>query len=437
MRTAWPAAIALGLVLVGGLAIQQLGSQAPPPERSVRARGAEGRRAASALLAELELAGASWTAPPGELPRGAEPTGLLWMPRPLPPSERVRSPRAAADGLDGVHDRLGYLRFVEAGGTLVVPVTAETEAFLVEGLGLADLEGLIVGLPASTARVRTRATVATLATLATVATVATLATRATRATRASGESLTLDWPEGEVFAELDPGGPAVPVLVDETGRVLVLEWPVGRGLVALLGSDHFLSSAAIGDADHGVLFVRLVEEWARGRRVWFDEYALGGWRPPSLASLLLGPRLGWLVAHLVFLLILAACRSAWVGRFPRDPDAIELTAPLARARAGASLLERAGRWQLLAERLVRGVVGRLAIQLHASAGESHPTTGEELALVLEHAGIGDRERRWSRELDPSRVHDAEGLEDLGRSVRALERRVHERTRGRRRSAPLG
>jgi hypothetical protein len=128
--------------------------------------------------------------------------------------------------------------------------------------------------------------------------------------------------------------------------------PVGSGQLVLLGDDSFLANEKLRERDHALFAVRLAEEFARGGRILFDEYALGLWQPRTAITLLGSEHLLLATLQIVALLLLALWRSAWAREFPRDPRPLESASPLLRARALASLLARAGRTDVL-ERFAR------------------------------------------------------------------------------------
>jgi hypothetical protein len=235
--------------------------------------------------------------------------------------------RAGAFGLEH------YRTFLEAGGNLVLPASDAAREFLAESLGI-DPSAIPASSASAPAGVRT-------------------------IVGAGGETMEVDVAEGGVLLPVPPGFLAQPILSTEgTGggdlEILAAALPVGRGSVVLLGDDTFLANTHIGEHDHAILAVRLAEWLAPGKRVLFDEYALGTWSPGSPASILASPILFLATLHALLLLGILVVRAAWSREFPRDPLSQATVSPLLRARALAGLLARAGRFDVLSKMLVEG-----------------------------------------------------------------------------------
>jgi hypothetical protein len=165
---------------------------------------------------------------------------------------------------------------------------------------------------------------------------------------------------------------------------------LGQGRLVLRAGGSWTDNAHLGRGDAALALVRVLER-VRGGRVLFDEYALGAGEHRSPVDLAVS-RAGWLFsAHLVLLALLAVAHHAWVREFPRDAPPLGELAPLARARAEAGFLLRAGHVDALAEMLREGALGSLR-------------------------DPADRER-WTSALGSRTVHDLDGLVQLDRDLR--------------------
>lgn len=439
------AVLAAVFVLAGSILLSTAGSPGNTVARSVGNTEDNGRRAAFLLLEELGFEPEVWNRRPGLLPRGAH---VLVLPQvPLDAAEHAQRAVAdeveaetgdveagelepeelgtdAADGesqdateaVDDAYDLVRaaglraprhYRRFLEQGGRVVVALDQAMLDFLRDELGLELFAGAeALELEPAPTRVELVAPL-------------------------GGEQLELDVAEPSRLDELGPGIVAESLANDPAGEPLVVEVPVGRGGLVLLASDSFLDNDALRDADHARLLVRLVEGLDRGGRLLFDESALGLARPESRVALAFTPDTRLLSLHALALLLAAVWLLAWPREFPRDPVPHAAVAPVARARAQASLALRAGHPETLASLLRTATLRRLMRRARLS-----PVAGE----TLEHA-LG----RWTdqrsdlprahvaqlRELFESReVRSREDLAQLDTELRALEAvatGAHERT----------
>jgi hypothetical protein len=383
----------LVLLLALALTAQFLTPSDEPESGSAVSSLPAGRRALLLLLRDLGFEADAWNEAPGGLPRGG---GLVWLarvPEPLPTvdldsgkeegaSEEkeeesqgedpavVEDPAPPSPAARDLRAPAHYRRFLDEGGTMILHFDDDARKFLVEELGLSECEDVHVSR------------------------VAPAGVRHVRDSR--GEELEVEVEEGGVLVPPTAGSIAQDLWwggteSSEGEEALATMIPVGSGQVVLLGDDSFLANEKIGERDHALLAVRLVEEFARGGRVLFDEYALGLWRPRTAVGLIASPMLLLATLHIVALLLLGFWRSAWVREFPRDPPALESISPLLRARALASLLVRAGRLDVLARHLREGTRRRIS---RRSPGAS------EAMRVLEGSTCASAEEleRWNERL---------------------------------------
>lgn len=360
----------LALLVLLAVTAQFLTPGDEPKAGSAASSEPEGRRALLLLLRELGFRSEIWSEAPGALPRGG---GLVWMARapskpftlelpavpelpepsgegdaseteqttePAPDPDTETSAAAASPAALGLRATSHYRRFLEEGGTMVLHFDDRARKFLVEELGLAACEDVHASR------------------------VAVAGVRHVRDHR--GEELEIQVEEGGVLLP-PPAGSVGEALwwggaaSAEGEDVLATMVPVGSGQLVLLGDDSFLSNEKLRDHDHALFAVRLAEEFARGGRILFDEYALGLWRPRTALTLLASPSLLLATLQIAALLLLALWSAAWVREFPRDPRALESASPLNRARALASLLARAGRFDVLGRLLQEGSLRRIAL----------------------------------------------------------------------------
>lgn len=431
----------IALVIVGQALLPDVSDRDGGSTSSARSAG---RRALLLVFGELGFEPEVWARPPGALPRGRH---LLWMataptwteaapdePPPdvtdTPPAEpdpktarEARKKRARAADPDparrtrhGLHAPRHYLRFVESGGTLVLPWTTHTRHFLADALAIEGIETFTVAEHAS----------------------AELATRRVRL--ASGAELDVRWPQGASLPDELCDSLAQPLwftadsLAGAHADVLAATITIGDGRVVLLASDAFVSNGELGALQDGELAVRLVEEQGAIERVLFDEYALGEWQPESALELAFSPGLAPTTWHVFLLLALFVWMHAWVRAFPRDPEALGQLSPLSRAQAQANVLERARRHSVLAGFARRAALTRL--QKAAGLGRvthelATPAAIElELGRIAERLALRDELAAWLQVWLKRRVTNARELDALQAELDAVVERAAGRARER-------
>jgi hypothetical protein len=406
------------LLLIVGAALLGGGSAGHGRPGSAFSTGDAGRRAAFLLLDELGFEVRAWTREPGLL-AGDFPLSksVLFIagvpPQPVTVGSRSHSEEAEFRSGRRLRDRRHYLRYMEQGGTIVCHADSELLGFFEETLELdplaemrrlheEELDDLISG----------------------------------SAFLDSGEELALEWPvwphprsdwntdrAGTMDLEV--------LLADAQERPVAYSLEIERGRLVLLGCEEDpFENDAIAEADHGLLLVRLAEEFAGEGPVLFDEYALGLWSPTSPLELAFAPSSLLFTLHLVFLGVLLFWSAAWCRAFTRDPEVFEGVSPLMRARGFAALLVRHKRFDLLGQLLRRGVLrrlGRRAGRRHGEDDSLRPLKVEEVEPILSALMPGGgraslRKARAAFLAEPP--GSAEALEDLGTELAALEAALH-------------
>lgn len=404
---------ALLLVLVGVL-LAILPSPGSVRARSVFSTTPSGLRALYLLCESLGFQVEPWSKAPGELAtpsqaKGGSSQGTLLVLAHLPEAPPAL-PGVLTEGRSGEtparrsRDLVHYRAFVEQGGTLLLLGARQEEIdFLGEALGWTDFVELEdASLFESPGLARDIVLVGD-----------------ERLVLAASVRRHLRPREPEV------GPPAGTILVRaEDGSALVLARAVGAGRVVLssLPLDGLDNRALAKDGEPALVFVRVLEGLAPLRRVLFDEYALGGWRPEAASSLAFSSRLAGLSLHVLLILFLLGWRATWSGPFPRDPVPWLAASPLARAQGFGRTLARAGRFDLLTRLLRGGVLGRW----EARAGRrSTAADAEELPERLRALAAGDGARLARMEaLFLGRAPTSEGeLARLDAELRALEGRL--------------
>ncbi len=378
------AALGAALVLLLLVLLAVLPGQGEARAHSVLSAEDDGLRAAYLTLENLGFPVAPWSAAPGEL---AGPGTVLVLPAlpaappPLPAALAQADERAQSERPRRGRELAHYRRFVEEGGTLLVPAAdADALTFLRDGLGLAALAGLEAvefeprGL---TVQVGLRGPFqgAGLLTFAGGGAVALADAPLARFSGARAD---------EILAR------------SERDEVLCLRRAAGAGSVVLLGLalEPLENGALAEQPEPALVLVRTLEELAPIERVLFDEYALGGWRPASFTRLAFSPDLAWLSLHALLFGLLLAWRAAWSGPFPRDPERVLAASPLARARGFGRLLARAGRFELLTRLLRTGVLQRW----EARAGRRAAGAEDEAVLTARLATLAGGDERLRAQL---------------------------------------
>ncbi len=348
-------ALALVLIAVAAVLLGVEGDR-PTVAGSSLSTGPEGRRAAFLALRSLGFAPEAFDRTPSELPRAA---ALLVLARRPELSGSIPAPGEERGDRSELDDRLArtlhgahfYRRFVDEGGVLLAPASAEVLAWLAEDWDLARLPVDEILEPEDSARdvaaVFARPGLAALAggpapaavPESTPADAPSVDDRA-RAPHSARVPFAVAWDGVRPFARSAVARDEV-LLELASGEPAAVRLTLGRGALVLLPDVDFLANEALGEADHGLLLVRLIETVAPSERLLFDEYALGGWRPPGPLAVAFSPRTRGAAWHLAALALATLWALAWVREFARDPLAIEPRSALVRAQAEASLMQRA------------------------------------------------------------------------------------------------
>ncbi|MBK7641589.1 MAG: hypothetical protein IPJ19_00840 [Planctomycetes bacterium] len=351
------------LVAVLGLALvaQSLRDKPHGESHSVTSAEGDGRRGYFLLLQELGFQPLEWRSAPGKLPRGEN---LLWLPRrpePWRPREETEPGPDQPNLLPG-HALSNYRNFVADGGTLVAAASDTLLEFLKEELGIAAVDEVSLRAQGERSKHSVRLE--------------------------SGEQLALELDERGLMHPFPAHSPWRELWIVENEEsehgpedLAAAEIPYGAGRVVLLADDSFLDNDELRKEQNALAGVRLVEQLARGGRLYFDEYALGTWEPESALSLSASPQVFLFSAHALALLVLFLWARAYARAFPRDPPPRARASPLERAEALARLWKSSGRTRLAAQAL------RAAAQ-RWSGPRSAAAELEALAIELERKGKG-------------------------------------------------
>ncbi len=409
--------VVVGLILLMGALISQLPSDSSALDESALSAEPGGKRALYLALSELGFPARIWTDRPSELPRGE---GLLWLsavpkyPDGVADLVDLESTPAQAQTAISPHDPAHYRRFMDEGGTILCALSADgmTE-FLANELEIAiPLEGF------EAEGHRGKASLHFIPT-----------DEALECSKIRG----LD-PE---YADSIPGGIVDGLLVsssvhapselrDESeesaarlaeGVPGLIRIPVGRGSLVLMVSDRAFTNEYLRVADHGRMAVRLAEEYARGKPILFDEYALGRWSPGSWTTMATSNRLILLSIHLVLTLALLSWSLAWVRAFPRDAKPAEPLSALARVRSRASLFLRGGRPSLLAHQLRSGTLRALYVREKLRRRANEEGYEGEIEELLGGTAEPEEARSW---VDRLAVRDEMSRDELVEFKEKLE-----------------
>jgi hypothetical protein len=411
------AVLLIGVVLLSVLLAFLPSTPTLDESGTVRSPRPLGRRGLYLLLQESGFDARAFVDAPRDLPRDRS---LLWLPC-APTSKMPAQGRGILRG--GMPERVGlhrlahYKTFVESGGTILLAAGEDTQRFLVDTLGLAEAEELELEKDTGDGAVEVLT--------------------------GGGEVLALSGGVTGAFRQLDQNSPARALWTvehDGAAHPFAVEFPTGLGAVVVLANDAFTENRNIGDADHALAAVRLVEELAPGGTCLFSEYEAGHWDPPSTLALLFGPKLVLVTLHGLVLLGLFVWMQGFARAFSRDPEPLALFSPYLRARSLADVLARGRRTRTLGAMLRAGALERyrrIARQRTNRAAEREEG-GPALARVREAdvtefaraAGVADLEGRLTELLVQRADQDDAGLDALDARLRAMERELETRMRAR-------
>lgn len=238
-----------------------------------------------------------------------------------------------------------------------------------------------------------------------------------------GDELEVEWAhefEGPLSSEFTPWA------TSEDGTARIVSLPVGSGELVLIADAEVFSNESLRESDAGWLFVRLIESFDRTGNIFFDQYALGLWRPQTTLEYAFSGGFLQLSVQFSILLLLVVWRLVWIGRFPRDPEPYELVSPLLRVQSQAQILERAGRFDVLARWRLRGLVARAQKYWKINVSPRPEETEEEretrtLRELQRRSGIDVQSRRVSSLANRVRNHDA--LEEFDDDMDELEEQL--------------
>ncbi len=422
MKTSRKEAV-LGAVILVGIILLSLSLSLLPSntgsegEGSVSSSRPLGRRGLYLLLNETGFDARAFADAPRDLPHDQS---ILWLPR--APTETM--PEQSSSLLSkGDPERIGlhrleyYKSFVEGGGTIVLAAGEDTKRFLEDALGLTeahDLE-LDTAVPGDVERVRT----------------------------SGGLDVELSGAVSGAFEDFDQGGKARAIWTveqNESALPFAVEFPSGLGAVVVLASDQFVENRHIGEHQHALAALRLVEELSKGDPILFSEYEAGRWDPPSPLAMLFGRNLFLASMHGVLLLGLFVWMHGHARAFARDPEPLALFSPYLRARSLADVFTRGRRVGTLAALLRSGALARYRAIARLHPRRAGPTVANAAALprvgepdvvqFAREAGLADLEESLKDVLVRRSVANTADLDALDARLEHMEREIERRIHGR-------
>ena len=459
----------LAVLLAFGLLLEMLPSGLDRAPASVRSSEPNGRHVVFEVLRELGIRAKAWTDSPGGLPATGD---LLFLPvaPEAPPgygdlAEDERAPIRSPNNRR-LRDPRHYVRFVESGGTLLLPASSDALEFLIDTCELADFEDVSLRALLTWDTGDEVIAAASLEDLvdriseeagvtwgdddppdSDESVDAVMEAIGTWVVFPTGERFKVDWRPARRFGAPGIESPFEVELTDEQGRALALSYPHGNGhIVVLVPELEFLDNAHIDEPGNALLAVRLIERFAANGAVYFDEYVLGGWVPDSAIELAFAPQNFPFSAHLIVLVVLLLWSSAWARQFPRDPIQWSPVSAMMRAKGFASMIVRARRWDTLANMLRGGVLRRLAhrqgIRLATTPFASTEAEARERTVALDTDAVhevvaslfgvtDEKGARRAERLFTRAIESEDDLERLGHELNRLEERAlvhtHEET----------
>jgi hypothetical protein len=409
------------VLFVAAMWITSSGKKVGGTPRSVDSYQSDGRALAYKVLEGVQFDVDSWMQAPQFLPNSG---GVLFMPG-VPVENFGRPPGEELDPHQRPRNAELYGEFVRAGGALVLPYTEENVAWLRESCSLVVPDWAPTDEFGSFDVTLDTGESLTLNAFSTVT--------ETGDDEEEEDSAESDEAEGEeehdLVAEeweLDPDAAWTDFAMGAEDRPFISWSAQGYGRVVLLAGDRWLENDILQEAQNALLLVRLVEAMQTTGPVLFDEFALGRWVPQTKFEVMISPAMRAATVQLLLVCLIFVLLYAWVREFPRDPERPRLD-PRLRAQAQVAWLERAGRFDLLADDLQQGVLARLQARLGLRAADRRLPVGQRLQQDLDsievHLPTQLAKSPWRGLFSPSAVQNKRELEQLGRDLRHLERTV--------------
>ncbi len=415
MNRKLPAILLFALLAILSVLSWLVPSAGTPQTQGARSSSDEGRRGLVRLLQEFGFDANRWDQRPGALAAGP---GLVWLAQlphgvepDLPESDAAEPEDASGSAplREALRRSLSnpehYRRFAAGGGSVLVEVSEPQQLtrlatdfgfFEIEHLELAQRseESFAAGAPPTAKWI-------------------------------SGEPLEVSVPESHGFAGLESVALANVLLEDARSSALIVELPIGRGRLVLCSIGAVFHNASLSTYDHAVVCVRLAERLSNGGAIRIDESSGLGGGSPSLLELATTARALPFSLSLVLLASLFLWRSFFARELPRDPPADEFMSPRTRALARARLLERAQRFDLLADQLRVGTARRIGAATRTAPAlcAQAPRNVEAARRFARAIQAGSNEQRWVDALAAKSVNSARDLIELDSVMRELENQL--------------
>ncbi len=421
MNRKLPAILLFALLVLLSVLSWMIPSNQALETHGARSSSDEGRRGLQSLLSEFGFEAERWDQRPGALTAGR---GLVWLahlPHGVEPdsAEGGAAKEEDAQGAAPLREALRrglsnpqhYRRFAAGGGSVLVEISEPQELTrLATDFGFFELEHVE---------------------LAQRNEVSSQADAAPSCTWISGEPLEVLVHESHGFSGIESVALANVLLEDALGAALIVEVPIGRGRLVLCGIGAGFHNASLSAHDHAVVCIRLAERLSNGGAIRIDESKGLGGGSPALFDLATAPRALPFSVSLLSLALLFLWRSFFAREIPRDPPAVEFMSPRTRALARARLLERARRFDLLAEQLRVGTARRIGALTRVAPPlcAQAPRNVESAQQFARAIGAGGDEARWVQALAGKPVRSSHDLIELDSDLCELEDQLESRVRG--------
>ncbi len=412
------------LLLIAALWLSHVGGPKEGLPKSVGSYMPDGRAGVYHVLDRLAFEPQAWVQAPQFLPNSG---GVLWMPA-VPVEGHGVPPQRELDASQDPRNPELYGEFVRAGGSLILPYSPSGLAWLRESCSL------IVPDWQPTERTETFEV--------SLDSGETLSVHSEPSGPTDRDESVADVPEADQEAgeqqveeatestlveyEIDPLSEWFDFAIDREDRAFISWSSQGYGRVVLLAGDGWLLNSALDQEDNAILLVRLAEALRGPSPFLFDEFALGLWVPRTKLDLVASPSLLPVTVQLFLVALVFVLLYAWVREFHRDPKRPRLD-PRLRVQAQVAWLQRAGRYDILAQDLRQGVLARMLRRLGSRPAERKLSSAQRLQVDLDSVALQLPTKLdqspWRTLFAATAIDSKQDLEQLGSDLRHFEQWV--------------